>query len=360
MGGVVRPRGKPKVRMSDEEAAGQRLMLELRARDAWNQRDYEGAQRLAEELAAAALQAHDELGWWHATFLVSECLRKQGKMQESLVTAEMLGKHPLTEGSKALRAKVSTLASLALQGTGNLALAVAAARQGVEDAMGSNEDVNLEIDARHALVAALADSDQLEAAWQECLVLVDLLPLQPASKYVGQSYWTIGNVAFLLGRVAEGVEYHQLAAENLSPTNDLDLWARFNRASASLRLAAGAVGPETLECIERAELASSIVGGTQRDRMELKLTRAEWLVLTGQFDAAVDQLTDIIQKKHLLASHMAAQAHLLLGQALSARGSRTEALGNFRVSEGLFLQSGAKDRASAAHALIRGIQEVPS
>ncbi|MDQ0735271.1 hypothetical protein [Arthrobacter agilis] len=346
--------------MTDEEAAGQRLLLELRARDAWNQRDYENAQHLAEELASAALLASDELGWWNASFLVSECLRKQGKMQESWAAAEILGKHPLTERSKALSAKVSTLSSLALQGTGDLALAVAAARQGVRDAAGSHDDVNVEIDARHALVAALADSDQLEAAWQECLALVDLLPLQPASRYVGQSYWTIGNVAFLLGHVDEGVAYHRLAAENLSPTNDLDLWARFNRASASLRLAAGAIGPETLECIERAELASSIVGGTERDRLELKLTRAQWLVLTGQLDAAVDQLADIIAKKHLLASHMAAQAHFLLGQALSARGSRAEALGNFRVSEGLFLQSGAKDRASAAHALIRGIQEVPS
>ncbi len=346
--------------MTDEEAAGQRLLLELRAREAWNQRDYENAQHLAEELAAATLDASDELGWWNATFLVSECQRKQGKMQESWATAEILGKHPLTEGSKALSARVSTRASLALQGTGNLALAVAAARQGVKDAAESNEDVNVEIDARAALVAALADSDQLEPAWQECLVLVDILPLQPASKYVGQSYWTIGNVAFLLGHITEGVAYHQLAAENLSPTNDLDLWARFNRASASLRLAAGVVGPETLECIERAELASSIVGGTPRDRLELKLTRAQWLVLTGQFDAAVNQLGGIIAEKQLLASHVAAQAHFLLGQALSARGSTNEALGNFRVSEGLFLQSGAKDRASAAHALIRGIQEVPS
>ncbi len=185
---------------------------------------------------------------------------------------------------------------------------------------------------------------------------MDLLKSQPDLKYAGQSYWAIGNVAFLMQHVDQGVAYHQLAAQSLSPSNDLDLWARFNRASASLRLTAGVVEPETLECIERAELASSIVGGTERDRLELRLTRGQWLVLTGQFDAAIAPLTEIIGKKDLLATHMAAQAHFLLGQALSERAGATGAVSNFEASEDLFLQSGAEDRASTARALIEAIK----
>jgi tetratricopeptide (TPR) repeat protein len=343
--------------MTLRESKGHRLLLELRARDAWNQRDYVGAQNLAQEVATAAKADGDELGWWNAQFLVSECLRKQGLMKESRSTAEILSKHPLTAGSKALSARVSTIVSLALQGAGELSLAVAAARRAVQDALQSVDDANVEIEARNALIASLADSDQLDIAWQECLALVEFLESQPPSKYVGQSYWAIGNVAFLLQRVSDGVAYHQLAARTLSPTNDLDLWAHFNRASASLRLTAGVIEPETLECIERAELASSIVGGTDRDRLELKLTRAQWLVLTGQFEVAVEHLADIIEHKDLLATHVAAQAHFLMGQALSARGDDVDAIHHLASSEELFLQSGAEERSLTARALIHSIEQ---
>lgn len=278
-------------------------------------------------------------------------------MQESKEIAEELGAHTLTRESKALSARVATLTSFALQGTGDLARAVAAARSAVSDATDEAGSKSIRMEALNALIAALADSDQLEEAWQECLVLADLLFTEPQTQAAGLGYWAIGNVAFLLQHITEGVSYHQLAAKNLSPSNDLDLWARFNRGSAQFRLTAGVIAPETLECIERAELASSIVGGTQRDRLELKLTRAHWLVLTGQFSAAVAELTEITDHKHLLASHVAAQAHLLLGQALSALGSGTRAIEDLELSEELFLQSGAEDRASTARALIETIQE---
>lgn len=342
--------------MSYKEPAGQRLLLELRARDAWNQRDYIGAQRLAEELASAALEDGDDLGWWNATFLTGECLRKQGLMEESRFVADELAAHSLTARSKALSARVFTLRAFALQGSGNLATAVQAARSAVWDAEAAPDQVAIWVEAQNALIAALAESGRLEEAWKECLVLAKLLSAEPSSQTSGLGYWAIGNVAFLLKHISEGVRYHQLAAKNLSPTNDLDLWARFNRASATLRLTAGVIEPETLECIERAELASSIVGGTDRDHLELNLTRAQWLVLTGQFDAAAEQLTSIIGSKHLLAIHTAAEAHFLLGQARSARGSDTDAIANLELSEELFLQSGAEDRASTARALIHSMR----
>ena len=332
-------------------------MIELEARDAWNQRDYVRAQALAEQAADAAESSHDEVAWWNATFLVSETLRKQGRMQDSKDIAEKLGTHALTGESKALSARVATLTSFALQGTGDLARAVAAARSAVGFASEEPGHKSIRMEAQNALIAALADSDQLEEAWQECLVLADLLSTEPPTQTTGLGYWAIGNVAFLLKHIAEGVSYHQLAAANLSPTNDLDLWARFNRGSAQFRLTAGVIEPETLECIERAEMASSIVGGTDRDKLELTLTRAQWLVLTGQFETAIEQLSRIIASKHLLASHMAAQAHFLLGQALSARGVDADAISNLELSEQLFLQSGAEDRASMARALVQSITE---
>ncbi|MBG6223499.1 tetratricopeptide (TPR) repeat protein [Arthrobacter sp. CAN_A2] len=343
--------------MTLQEPRAQRLMLELQARDAWNHRDYQGAQSLAEALAASAVASNDAADYWNATFLVAECLRKQGEMGKSQLLADELAQHPLTQESDALRARVLTLAAFALQGSGDLRLAALSARSALEAAAAAEPNqVAIRIEAQNALIAALAESGKLEEAWIECLVLAELLSTEPGSQTNGLGYWAIGNVAFLLKHITEGVAYHQLAAKNLSPTNDLDLWARFNRASASLRLTAGVVEPETLECIERAELASSIVGGTERDRLELSLTRGQWLVLTGQFDAAIDQLRGVLDLKHLLASHTAAEAHLFLGQALSGRSRNEEAVSSLEASEGLFLQSGAEDRASSARALIESIK----
>lgn len=341
--------------MALQESRGEQLMIELQARDAWNQRDYVGAQQLAERAASVAAASDDEAGWWNATFLVSEALRKQGRMQQSKEIAEQLEIHPLTRESPALSARAATLMSFALQGTGNLAQAVTAARAGVGFAQEAPGQKSIQIEAQNALIAALADSDRLEEAWNECQILAELLSMEPPTQTTGLGHWAIGNVAFLLGHIGEGVSYHQLAAKHLSPTNDLDLWARFNRASASLRLTANVIEPETLECIERAELASSIVGGTERDRLELRLTRAQWLVLTGQFEAAIEQFGDVIAHKHLLATHTAAEAHFFLGRALSGQGRDSEARDNLEASEDLFLQSGAQERAAVARSLMDGI-----
>ncbi|THJ66280.1 hypothetical protein E8P82_09825 [Arthrobacter echini] len=343
--------------MAYDEAVGARLLLELQARDAWNRRDYAGAKNVARQLASSAQHDGDDLSWWNATFLVSECARKQGMMRESAAIAERLADHPLTQRSKALSARVSSLISFALQGSGDLAPAIAAGRHAVEIASSEIGQPNILVEALNALIAALADSDQREAAWQESQSLAAILVSHPESPYAGQSYWAMGNVAFLLKQIDEGVYYHRLAAKTISPMNDLDLWSRFNRASASLRLSAGVVESETLECIERAEMANFIIGGTDRDREELKLTRAHWLVLTGQFDTATELLHSVIDHKDLVASHTAAQAHLLLGQALAESGSTADAITQLELGEDLFLQSGAQDRAATARQLIDDLQQ---
>ncbi|WP_233091962.1 hypothetical protein [Arthrobacter sp. MSA 4-2] len=347
---------EPKVVKALQETPGEQVLLELQARSAWNQRDYELARRIAEQAAGLAADLNDDNAWWNMTFLQAECLRKQGLMNESVIVGRSLQNHPVTAQSTALAVRVATLVSFALQGCGALREAVAEARGAAAQASLAPGQQELHIEAQNALIAALADSDQLTDAWTECLVLADLLEENASKQTAGMSYWAIGNVAFLLQRVEDGTKYHRLAADNLSPTNDLDLWARFNRASAALRLAAGVVEPETLECIDRAEMASSIVGGSERDRLELALTRAHWLVLTGQFDAAIERLRAVTSQESLLATHTAAEARFLLGQAYNARHIELEALLNLEASEQLFVQSGANDRAAAARQLIHQVQ----
>jgi hypothetical protein len=336
---------------------GTLVLISLQAREAWNQRDYEHAQTLAEEAAGLAQEAGDTDTWWEMTFFRVECFRKAGAMSRSADIALTLKDHPITQDSPALGARVSTSLALALQGCGNLEQAVTEAKLATLKAAQAPAHTISRIQAEHALIAALAESDQLDGAWEACLVLAGLLEGSDVGpQTAGLGYWAIGNVAYLMHQVEDGTRYHRLAAENLSPTNDLDLWARFNHGSAAKRLAAGVVEPETLECIDRAEMASSIVGGSERDRLELALTRAHWLVLTGQFDAAIDRLRAVTSQESLLATHTAAEARFLLGQAFNARHIELEALLNLEASEQLFVQSGANDRAAAARELIDEVQ----
>lgn len=341
--------------MNPSQQPGEHVFLELRARDAWNQRDYEQARFIAREAAESAMHHGDENAWWNMSFLQAECSKKLGAIQEAETQARELKAHPLTVKYPDLGSRVATFLAVALQGQGDLASAADEARRAVAMAATASGSPDLRITAQHALIAALAESDQVDDAWEECLRLADLITPEVNSQTAGKAYWVIGNVAYLRRDSAVGTDYHRRAASTLSPSNDLDLWARFNRASAALRLAGGVVEPETLECIERAELAASIVGGSERDKLELSLTRAHWLFLTGQYDAAVERLRPICEASSLLASQTAAEAYTLLGQALARSGDPLEGLFQLERSQELFRQSGAPDREAQVGKLIEEV-----
>lgn len=332
--------------------SGDLVMYELRAREAWSQRDYRAARSLAASAVALAAQAEDHRAWWNMTFLQAECLREEGHLDESLQAAEVLGTSSLSLESDALKARVHTLAAVCQQGLGHLDQAVDSATIAVKSAATVKDAPELQIEAHHALIAALAESDRLDEAWSTCLDLSTHITPGIHTQTAGKAYWVIGNVAFMRHQVADGTRFHRLAAEHLTPNNDLDLWARFNRASASRRLAAGVVDAETLECIERAEVASSIVGGTERDQLQLSLTRAHWLFLTGQLNAAVERLKPICAEGTALSRQTEGEANLLLAQTLSARGDELEALAHYETAEQCFDDAGAPDRAAHVRSMV--------
>lgn len=341
--------------MDNTQEPGQHVFLELRARDAWAQRDYAAAREIAGEAQRVADANGDENASWNMAFLQVECLKKEGLFEAAAATAEALHRHPLTERYPDLAARVSTFLADTLVGRGNLEAAVIEAQRAVKSSEEASGSPDLRIRAQHALIAALAESDQVDDAWDECLRLAELITPEVNSQTAGKAYWVIGNVAYLRRDSAVGTDYHRRAASTLSPSNDLDLWARFNRASAALRLAGGVVEPETLECIERAELAASIVGGSERDKLELSLTRAHWLFLTAQYDAAVERLRPICEASALLASQTAAEAYTLLGQSLARSGDPLEGLFQLEKSQELFRQSGAPDREAQVGKLIEEV-----
>ena len=48
---------------------------------------------------------------------------------------------------------------------------------------------DLRITAQHALIAALAESDQIDDAWEECLRLAELITPDVNSQTAGKAYW---------------------------------------------------------------------------------------------------------------------------------------------------------------------------
>ncbi|NJC22723.1 tetratricopeptide (TPR) repeat protein [Arthrobacter pigmenti] len=342
--------------MAAARRSGDLVMHELRAREAWSQRDYSAARNIAGIAVTLADEAEDHHAWWNMTFLQAECFREEGNLEAALSTARELGKLGITSESDALGARVHTLTAICLQGLGHLDAAVQAAEAAVQRAARVNGAPELQIDAHRALIAAQAESDRLDDAWTTCLGLSTLITSAIHAQTAGKAYWVIGNVAFMRHQVDDGTRFHRMAAEQLSPNNDLELWAHFNRASAALRLTAGVVDAETLECIERAEVASSIVGGTERDQLQLSLARAHWLLLTGQLNAAIERLRPICAEGSVLSKQTEGEANLLLGQALVARDEELEALAHFETSEQCFEHAGAHDRAAHVREIVAGMR----
>jgi tetratricopeptide (TPR) repeat protein len=337
---------------------GANILLELRAREAFMRRRYDEALTYAREAAELAIQRGDSAAWWQMMFLQGECFREQGLYKECRAIAEELRLHPLTAVSPALAAKVLTLLSVASQimGVGTLSKAIELAREALRLSDLDTPASGLKIEALQALIAALAENQQLDEAWAECLILARVLDSEPDSQVAGKAYWAIGNVAFLRQRTADGVKYHRLAAEHLSPTNDLALWAWFNRASAAMRLAAEVADEGTYECIQRAELATSIVGGNDGDRLIVDFIKGHWLLLTGDPESAIAILREVSTQSPRLANHITGDSLLLLGRALCSNGDPGGGLDYLRQSEEHFRQAGSVDRAAQAAALISEMQ----
>lgn len=298
----------------------------LAARQAWELRDYAGAAACAEAAAAAALAAGRQGIWWTMAYMRAECLMKQGQLAECRRIVQQLLEHRIVTESTGLAVRARQMLAAVCHGLGLLATAVEHAREAVRLGARLPAGATVYIGALRALIAALAESGRLEEAWDHCLTLGPLVDEETMRQLSGEAEWVIGNVAFMRGDHQAGIDHHERARELLSPAADIELWARFNKATAAVRLTAGIFGPETLAAVERAELALSIVGGPRREHLEVALIRARWLSLTGQTAEAAERLKGIHAERSLLGRHTAGEVALLYGRALKALGRNDEAV----------------------------------
>ncbi|MCA4135343.1 helix-turn-helix transcriptional regulator [Arthrobacter sp. M4] len=320
------------------------VLAGLYARQAWDLRDYPLAASHAATAAQIALEAKNTSAWWNMTYMQAECLMKQGQLKECQQIIQHLLDHPMATESAGLGVRARQMLAAVCHGQGQLTTAVEHATDAVRQAAQLPKGSTLVIGAHRALIGALAESGKLDEAWKYCQDMMEHMDEHAMTQLAGEVAWVVGNVAFMRHDYAEGIKHHERAAKLLSPANDIDLWARFNKASAAVRLSSGIVEPETLSAIERAELALSIVGGNKTDQLEVAFIRARWLYLTGDILSAVAKLRTIHAERKVLARHTAGEVSLLLGKALKAAGENSEALVHLDEAQHEFTEAGAADR----------------
>ncbi|NUT73259.1 helix-turn-helix domain-containing protein [Pseudarthrobacter sp. C4D7] len=324
------------------------VLAGLYARQAWDLRDYPLAASHAASAAQIALDSRNTSAWWNMTYMQAECLMKHGDLKECQQIIERLMEHPMARESVGLAVRARQMLATVYQRQGQLSAAVDQAMEAMKLSEQLPKSSTIITGALRVLIGALAESGRLDQAWSYCQTLVAQVDENSMSQLAGEVAWVVGNVAFMRHDYAEGVKHHERAARLLSPANDIELWARFNKASAAVRLSSGIVEPETLSAIERAELAFSIVSGTKSDELEVAFIRARWLYLTGDIVGAVEKLREIYAGRSELAKHTAGEVSLLLGKSLKAAGDTEEALVHLEEARTAFATAGAQDRVQQA------------
>jgi transcriptional regulator with XRE-family HTH domain len=319
------------------------VLAGLYARQAWDLRDYELAASHAATAAKIALEGKNTSAWWNMTYMQAECLVRHGDLLECQRITERLIEHPMARESVGLGVRARQMLAAVLQRQGQLSAAVDEALEAMKLSEQLPPSSTIITGALRVLIGALAESGRLNEAWTYCQLLVKQVDETTNAQLAGEVAWVVGNVAFMRHDYAEGVKEHERAAKLLSPANDIEMWARFNKASAAVRLQAGIVEPETLASIERAELAFSIVYEMKSDELEVAFIRARWLYLTGDIVAAINKLRDIHAQREALAKHTAGEVSLLLGKSLKAAGEADEALVYLQEAQKAFSSAGAQD-----------------
>lgn len=323
------------------------VLLEHRARQSFAAHDYEDARATAHDAAAIAQGMKNSSAWWNMAFLEAEALRELRDGEAFLHMAEEVLNHPLTDESSALKVRAETLVSNAYLIIGRLHIAVEHALRGVDQGKESLPATSvIALSAQFALVASLTESGQLDDAWLACLELSKAADGDIPAQAAGNAHWVIGNVAFRKQNVPEGLRHHDLAAELLRPASDIELWTRFNKASAAARMTAGIVEPSTLACIERAEQAQAVIGATLAEDLELQIIRAQWEQLNGRPEQALELLLPVRKDGDALSYPVRGELELLVARCLQITGDSAQSLEHLELAREHFTAAGATDRAA--------------
>ena len=287
-----------------------------------------GDQQQVLKAAAECARIYGELGDQSKE---SDFLYDSGKIQvltgayaAALQTAEILHGFPRMQSDPVFKVQVLILRAAALRNQSRHDEAVQTARTALAVMATAHDHHHARAEAYQGIIACLVEADKTDEAWAIRHRLYNTLEHVEDTMVAGQGFWTLGNLAFAKGHVADGLSYHQRAADQLQQINDIHLWARFNNASADMQLQAGVVNQSTEDCIVRAQLAYDIIGGSAVELLGLTGTRARWHVANGDLEEASSSLEKALADAYSAGAPEDASVHLLWSQVLDALG-RTEA-----------------------------------
>lgn len=328
------------------------MISEYKARQSWERREYKQALDEASNAAGQANRTGDRRAFWRMSLLMAECQQELGLIKDFANSAKDLAQDSSMLEEPEMQARALAVHARALHYLGRIEESLIVAQQAAAIEIPGNESGDGRFDTHHALIASLAESGQMDEAWDVAQSLDTLITSEVDSQTAGQAYWAIGNVAFMMDKSEDGCRYHDLAASLLSPSNDVNVWALFNKASAVVRIEANIVDSSTRECIERAELAISVTGGSPADEIEVRLVRAHWLLLTGEAEESLKRLEILLSERDLLPDHLRAEIEYVHALALFELGRSAEALEAAKYSQGTFAVLGAVRKDDLARELI--------
>ena len=285
--------------------------------------------------------AEDSDSWWGTKWLKAEAQLATEDHDGCLETVKELLASPLVAVSPELRSAALALGSRASRASGRLVDSLSSATDAVSSAFLSESATRKAIALREQ-IAAFAElgrnSEAASAAEELSAIRADLVETQ----VIGLAAWTLGNVAFLAGDVEAGIREHALAAEALRPESDLRLWARFHKASAAMRMAAGSE-IEVEHCLDLAGQGLALVGNAS-DNAELELLRAARKVNSDPA-AALDHIARAFSLA-TLPNHAVAEGEIHRSRAFENLGD-TENARAALVSAATHFDAAGADRRSA-------------
>ncbi|GAA5228770.1 hypothetical protein [Paeniglutamicibacter antarcticus] len=279
------------------------------------------------QIAAAAadcVRSHEALGDTENQYKFLHILGSSQLLSDdyegALQTADILCAALYVQADPVLKAKSEILRAAAWRNLAHHESAIETSRQALKTLAAVHGASRIRAEAYQGLIASLVEAGQIEKAWELREPLVEVLAETPDNEFSGQCYWTLGNLAFAHGQNAAGLDYHERAAGFLKLVNKIHVWARFNKASADVQLQAGVANNQTNDCIERAELAYAILGGTTTELAGLATTKARWLLATEQLEQAVEILEKTILESGVDEALDIATARVLLAQVRTIQG----------------------------------------
>lgn len=277
-------------------------------------------------LAYAAMD--DTTREWDFNYIVGHAEILSGAYSAAMRTSELLIASPASAEHPDLRARALLLRAAALRNKSQHAPAITAARKALatlQELKSLGRHLSIQAEAYQGLIACLVEAEKTDEAWDLREDLKATLDRVSDAQVASKGYWTLGNLALAHGQHAEGLDYHARASELLAPINDIHAWARFNKATADVQLQAGIANEQTLHCIDRAQLAYDIIGGSESELVGLAVTRARWNVAAGELQKASDLLQEAMGSASYSEDSEHVSVHLLWAQILTDLGRVDEA-----------------------------------